>query len=52
MNRVSEPDHTAAPPSFTAKQRQYLAFIHAYTQVLGRPRVVLRLKPICKDTSA
>ena len=24
-------------PSFTAKQGQYLAFIHAYTQVLGRP---------------
>jgi DNA-binding MarR family transcriptional regulator len=26
-----------APPSFTAKQGQYLAFIHAYTLVLGRP---------------
>jgi DNA-binding MarR family transcriptional regulator len=24
-------------PSFTAKQGQYLAFIHAYTLVLGRP---------------
>ena len=24
-------------PSFTPKQGQYLAFIHAYTQVLGRP---------------
>lgn len=25
------------PPSFTAKQGQYLAFIHAYTLVIGRP---------------
>jgi SOS-response transcriptional repressor LexA len=24
-------------PSFTRKQGQYLAFIHAYTQVLSRP---------------
>jgi DNA-binding MarR family transcriptional regulator len=24
-------------PSFTARQGQYLAFIHAYTLVLGRP---------------
>ncbi len=24
-------------PSFTPKQGQYLAFIHAYTRVLGRP---------------
>ena len=24
------------PPSFTAKQGQYLAFIHAYTLVMGR----------------
>jgi Mn-dependent DtxR family transcriptional regulator len=24
-------------PRFTEKQGQYLAFIHAYTQVLGRP---------------
>jgi DNA-binding MarR family transcriptional regulator len=37
MNRVSEPCHAAAPPSFTEKQGQYLAFIHAYTLVLGRP---------------
>ena len=26
-----------SPPSFTAKQGQYLAFIYAYTRVLGRP---------------
>jgi hypothetical protein len=25
-----------AKPSFTAKQGQYLTFIHAYTQVIGR----------------
>jgi DNA-binding MarR family transcriptional regulator len=25
------------PPRFTPKQGQYLAFIHAYTLVLGRP---------------
>jgi Mn-dependent DtxR family transcriptional regulator len=27
----------APSPIFTAKQGQYLAFIYAYTQVLGRP---------------
>lgn len=37
MNHVPEPCHAAAPPSFTAKQGQYLASIHAYTLVLGRP---------------
>lgn len=26
-----------ASPAFTARQGQYLAFIHAYTLVLGRP---------------
>jgi SOS-response transcriptional repressor LexA len=26
-----------ATPSFTQKQGQYLAFIHAYTMVMGRP---------------
>ena len=26
-----------ASPSFTARQGQYLAFIHAYTLVIGRP---------------
>ncbi len=36
MNYVPEPCHAAAPPSFTAKQGQYLAFIHAYPLVLGR----------------
>jgi DNA-binding MarR family transcriptional regulator len=32
-------DVDASPPraSFTAKQGQYLAFIYAYTRVLGRP---------------
>ena len=37
MKHMSEPGHAAAPPNFTAKQGQYLAFIHAYTLVLGRP---------------
>jgi DNA-binding MarR family transcriptional regulator len=37
MNHISEPCHPAAQPSFTEKQGQYLAFIHAYTLVLGRP---------------
>ena len=37
MNHMSAPGHIAAPSSFTAKQGQYLAFIHAYTLVLGRP---------------
>jgi DNA-binding MarR family transcriptional regulator len=27
----------AASPSFTEKQGQYLAYIHAYTLVMGRP---------------
>jgi len=37
MNHMSEPRHAAKPPGFTEKQGQYLAFIHAYTLVLGRP---------------
>ena len=36
MNRRFEP-RLASPPRFTPKQGQYLAFIHAYTLVLGRP---------------
>jgi len=31
---MSIPD---SPPRFTTKQGQYLAFIYAYTRVLGRP---------------
>ena len=37
MNRGPEPGHAASKPPFTPKQGQYLAFIHAYTLVLGRP---------------
>lgn len=37
MNRRSEPDRAPSGPRFTQKQGQYLAFIHAYTLVLGRP---------------
>jgi DNA-binding MarR family transcriptional regulator len=29
--------HSAPQPGFTDKQGQYLAFIHAYARVLGRP---------------
>jgi hypothetical protein len=37
MNRGPEPGHASSKPRFTQKQGQYLAFIHAYTLVLGRP---------------
>jgi DNA-binding MarR family transcriptional regulator len=38
MNQLSGPCQlVSSQPSFTAKQGQYLAFIHAYTLVLGRP---------------
>ena len=37
MNRNPEPGHASSKPRFTQKQGQYLAFIHAYTLVLGRP---------------
>jgi len=37
MNRGPEPGHASSKPRFTQKQGQYLAFIHAYSLVLGRP---------------
>jgi DNA-binding MarR family transcriptional regulator len=37
MNRMPGCCLTTSAPSFTDKQGQYLAFIHAYTLVLGRP---------------
>jgi DNA-binding MarR family transcriptional regulator len=37
MNQMSEPCPAATSAAFTEKQGQYLAFIHAYTLVLGRP---------------
>ena len=37
MNHGSEPAHAPSRPRFTQKQGQYLAFIHAYMLVLGRP---------------
>ena len=37
MNQIPAPRLAAAAPGFTPKQGQYLAFIYAYTQVLGRP---------------
>ena len=37
MNQMPDVCVTASAPRFTAKQGQYLAFIHAYTLVMGRP---------------
>ena len=37
MNQMPGPCLVAPAPGFTLKQGQYLAFIYAYTQVLGRP---------------
>lgn len=37
MNQMPDDCLPASQPGFTQKQGQYLAFIHAYTQVLGRP---------------
>jgi hypothetical protein len=37
MNHGAEPGHAPSQPRFTQKQGQYLAFIHAYTLVVGRP---------------
>jgi DNA-binding MarR family transcriptional regulator len=37
MNHVPEGCLPASVPGFTPKQGQYLAFIHAYTLVIGRP---------------
>jgi SOS-response transcriptional repressor LexA len=37
MNRMPEGCRPAGAPGFTAKQGQYLAFVHAYTLVTGRP---------------
>ena len=37
MNQMHDSCLGKSPPSFTPKQGQYLAFIYAYTQVLGRP---------------
>lgn len=37
MNQMPGPCLASSAPGFTPKQGQYLAFIYAYTQVLGRP---------------
>ena len=37
MNQIRERCRPASGAGFTAKQGQYLAFIHAYTQLFGRP---------------
>ena len=49
MNQMPGACLTASTPRFTSKQGQYLAFIYAYTQVLGRPpaearRILRRLE--------
>ena len=36
-DRGSGPVSNFSAPNFTVKQGQYLAFIYAYTRVLGRP---------------
>ena len=37
MNQIFGENAPAAQPRFTTTQGQYLAFIYAYTRVLGRP---------------
>jgi len=37
MNHMPESCHAVPSRSFTDKQGQYLAFIHAYTLVMDRP---------------
>jgi len=37
MNQMPGTCPTPSAPRFTPKQGQYLAFIYAYTRVLGRP---------------
>ena len=37
MNHMPRTCHASSAPTFTAKQGQYLAFIHAYTLVIGQP---------------
>lgn len=37
MNPIRDSRLSSSAPGFTAKQGQYLAFIHAYTLVMGRP---------------
>ena len=46
MNHDSELAHAAPLPRFTPKQGQYLAFIHAYTLVFGRPPAEADLRRI------
>jgi len=37
MNQIAYRCHPSQGPAFTSKQGQYLAFIYAYTRILGRP---------------
>jgi len=53
MNHMTGVCLPSSEPSFTPKQGQYLAFIYAYSQVLGRPPAEadlqrhLRVSPPC-----
>ena len=44
MNQMPGICLATSAPSFTSKQGQYLAFIHAYTLVLGRPPAEIDLQ--------
>jgi DNA-binding MarR family transcriptional regulator len=46
MNRAGE-----SPPNFTPRQGQYLAFIHAYTLVNGRPPAQADMQRFFRVTS-
>jgi DNA-binding MarR family transcriptional regulator len=50
MNQMAGLCLPASAPGFTPKQGQYLAFIHAYTLVLGRPPAEADLKRFFRVT--
>jgi LexA DNA binding domain len=50
MNQMPGLCLAASAPGFTPKQGQYLAFIHAYTLVLGRPPAEADLKRFFRVT--
>ena len=50
MNQMPGLCLPASAPGFTPKQGQYLAFIHAYTLVLGRPPAEADLKRFFRVT--
>ncbi len=48
MNQIFDEPNPPPAPRFTEKQGQYLAFIWAYTRIIGRPPP----RRTCNDTSA